>query len=181
MIAANDKIIISVDFDQKENIILGGSDFLLAKQYSKNRRESMPVLCRVENGNRHINEGTILLVHHNRFSENSPHYLGGNLYSLAYNSSVFARVDSEGNVHGLCDNIIVEYVYDNESPLIPQHLKKPHPHKYKVVNNGYGFKAGQYVFAYEKADYEIVYVFNGQEKRVIKLAKNDIVGKIVNN
>lgn len=179
MIAANLKIIVSVDFSQKEKISINGNDFLLGKQYSHNRRESNPVVCQVVDGNGHLKDGTFLLVHHNRFGDNSPHYLGDNLYSLAYNSSVFAKLDSDGNAHSVCDNIIVEYVYEPSSIPLPAHLLKPNTFKYKVVSNGFGFKKGQFVFCYEKADYEIVYVFNGQEKRVVKVAKNDIVGKIL--
>lgn len=172
---------MSVDFSQKEKISIEGNDFLLAKQYSNNRRESNPVVCKVVDGNGHLKDGTFLLVHHNRFTENSPHYLGDNLYSLAYNSAVFAKLDSNGDAHSICDNIIVEHVYENSSIPLPAHLIKPNPFKYKVVSNGFGFKKGQMIFCYEKSDYEIVYVFNGQEKRVVKVAKADIVGKIVKN
>ncbi len=179
MIPANNKILVSVDFSQKEKIYIDGEEFLLGKGYSTNRRESNCVLCKAENGNNHIKNGTFLLVHHNRFVEYSPHHLGDNLYSLAYNSSIFAKLDSEGNAHGLCDNIIVDYIYPEYSVPVPAHLKVPHKFKYKVLSNGFGYKKGQIIFAYEKADYEIIYVWKGQEKRVIKIVKTDIVGKIV--
>jgi hypothetical protein len=176
---ANDKIVVSVDSHQKEKISINGNDFLLGKEYSNNRRESMPVVCMVIDGNGHIKEGTFLLVHHNRFGENSPHSLGENLYSLAYNSSIFAKLDNDGNAHSLCGNIIVEYIYEESAVPLPAHLKMANQYKYKVASNGFGFKKGQIVFCYEKSDYEIVYVFNGQEKRVVKVKKEDIVGKLV--
>lgn len=178
MTPANSKIIVSVDFSQKERISLAGSDFLLAKQYNNNRRESMPVVCRVETGNEHLKNGTFLLVHHNRFSENSVHHLQDNLYSLAYNSSIFAKLDKKGNAHSLCGNIIVQYIYDDKNILLPAHLRKPNKYKYQVLNTGFGFRKGQFVFAHKFSDYEIVYVFNGEEKRVVKLVKTDIVGKL---
>lgn len=178
MKAANSKIIVSVDFSQKEKISVAGNDFLLGKQYSHNGREKNPVVCKVIDGNGHIKNGTFLLVHHNRFGEYSAHYLGDNLYSLAYNSSIFAKIDSEGNAIGLCGNILVDYLYEEYAIPVPAHLKKPNKFKYKVINKGFGYKKGQIVFAYEFADYEIVYVFNGKERRVVKLAQNDIVGKI---
>jgi hypothetical protein len=174
MIASNKKVVVSVDFSQKKS----SGEILLAKNYSHNRRESNPVLCIVENGNMYLPKGTLLLVHHNRFVENSPHHLGGNLYSLAYNSSIFAKIDSKGKVHGLCGNVLVEYIYDNNE-LTPEHLKKPNEHKYKVISNGFGYKKGEIVFAFPFADYEIVYVFNGNEQRVVKIVQNDIIGKII--
>lgn len=176
---ANNKIIVSVDFAQKEKISIADTDFLLGKQYSKNRRESMPVVCKVENGSGHIKEGIFILVHHNRFTPNSPHHLGGNLYALAYNESIFARLDINGNAHSLCGNIIVNYIFEEYSIPVPEHIKQPHKFKYLIASNGFGYKKGQIIFAYEFANYEIVYVFNGEEKRVVKIAQNDIVGKIV--
>ena len=180
MISANNKIIVSVNFEQKNKVSMGSSEMLLAKHYSHNRRESMPVICQVVDGNDKCPRGTFLLVHHNRFSENSPHSLGENLYSLAYNESIFARLDEDGNAHGLCGNIIVDYVYPESAILLPAHLKKPHKFKYKVLSGGFGYKKGQTIFAYDFADYEIVYVFNGEEKRVVKLKSSDIVGKMIN-
>lgn len=180
MISANEKIIVSVNFAQKNKITVGNSEMLLAKQYSHNRRESMPVICKVVYGNGKIKDGTFLLVHHNRFSENSPHSLGDNLYSLTYNESIFARLDAQGNAHGLCGNVIVDYLYPEYSIPVPAHLKQPHKFKYKVLSNGFGYKKGQLIFAYDFANYEIVYVFNGQQKRVVKIKSSDIVGKMIN-
>lgn len=151
---------------------------LLAKQYSNNRRESEPVVCKVINGNGHLADGAFILVHHNRFSENSPHHLENNLYSLAFNESIFAKLDKNGEAKSVCGNIIVDYVYDDKDSMLPAHLRLPNKFKYVVKNSGYGYKKGQFIFAYEKADYEIVYVFNGEEKRVIKIKQSDIVGKM---
>lgn len=180
MIASNDKIIVSVDFSQKQKVVLGGSEILLAKEYSNNRRESMPVVCKVVDGNEKIPNDTYLLVHHNRFIENSPHHLEDNLYSLAFNESIFARLDENGEAKSVCNNIIVDYVYGGENILLPAHLRIPNKFKYMIKNNGYGFKKGQLIFAYEFSNYEIMYVFNGVERRVVKIKKSDIVGKIIN-
>lgn len=179
--SANEKLIVSVDYSQKESMEISGTKILLAKEYSTNRRESMPVVCTVLTGNEYVVEGIRLLVHHNRFKEDSPHHLGDNLFSLAYNPSIFAWIDKDGGAHQMCGNVIVERIYDNDSPIIPDHLKKYNPHKFKVVSNGCGFMKGQYVFAYEFSDYEIVYMFRGKEYRVIKIYKDDIVGKVINN
>jgi hypothetical protein len=136
MIASNDKLIVEVDYSQKERTTIAGSEILLAKDFSHNRRESNPVLCKVVEGNDNVKSGTNLLVHHNRFVEHSPHHLGDNLYSISYNSSIFAWVDQDGKAHQMCENIIVERIYENNSLLIPDHLKKANKHKYKVVSQG---------------------------------------------
>lgn len=178
MIPSNKKIVVEVDFSQKEKISIAGNDFLLGKQYSSNGRERNPVLCKVVDGNGHIKEGAFLLVHHNRFGEYSAHALGNNQYSLAWNEAIFARVDNDGNAHSLCGNIIVDYVYEDYKIPVPAHLRKQNKFKYKVLSNGFGYKKNQFIFAYEFSDYEMVYVFNGKERRVVKIAQRDIVGKL---
>ena len=179
MIAANDKIIVEVDYSQKSNVNIAGSSFLLAKSFSNNRRESNPVICKVVGGNKSVPIGAFLVVHHNRFVENSPHHLGGNEYSLAYNSSIFARINEDGSPTALCDNILVEHVYDKENEILPSWLIKPNKFKYKVLQTGFGFKKGQQIFAYEFANYEIIYVWENIEYRIIKIVKSDIVGKLL--
>lgn len=178
MISANNKIRVSVDLSQKTSINIEGINILLAKDYSNNRRESNPVACLVIEGNKHVPRGTYLLVHHNRFVTGSPHHLEKNEYSLAYNTSIFAKVNKDGSATSLCDNILVEYVYGKENELIPEHLRKPNKYMYKVLKTGFGFKKGQLIFAYEFANYEIVYIWKGVEHRVVKIVKSDIVGKI---
>lgn len=175
----NSKIIVSVDYSQKEKISIGGNDVLLAKQFSDNRRESNPVVCSVVNGGGIVKNGTNLLVHHNRFVEDSPHHLGDNIYSLPYSPAIFAKIDDNGNPHSMCDNIIVEHIYPAYSPLIPPHLKKPDKCKYRVLSNGFGYKKNQIIFCFFHSNYEIIYVWKGVEKRILKVSKMDIVGKYV--
>lgn len=179
MQAANDKIIVEVDFSQKKSAEIGGTKMYLGKEFSSNRRESMPVVCMVVSGNQYLKEGDYILVHHNRFAENSPHHIGGNYYSLACNQSIFGRINSDGTASQLYGNIFVERIVENKSPLIPEHLRKVNKHKFKVLQSGYGYKEGRFIFCYEHSDYEIVYVFEGKEHRIVKVYKDDIVGKLI--
>jgi hypothetical protein len=179
MQGANDKIIVRVEHGQKRYAEVGGVKMELAKQYNPNRRESAPVVCHVERGNKRIKDGSFVLVHHNRFSENSPHHLGDNRYSIADNQSIYARLNEDGTAVQMNGNIIVERLVEDENPLIPEHLRKVSKNKFRVLQNGYGYKKGQYVFSYDFSDYEIVYVFAGKEHRVVKIYKDEILGKLV--
>jgi hypothetical protein len=179
MIAANDKIIVSVDYGQKEKISISGTEILLAKKYNSNRRESHPVLCTVVSGSKKIPDGRKLLVHHNRFAENSPHHLGDNLYSLSQNNNIYGWIDKDGEVNPLFGNILVERIFFDSGKVIPEHLRKIHNTKFKVAKSNYGYKKGKFIYCQPFSDYEIVFVFNGSEKRVVKVHKNDIVGRIV--
>lgn len=179
MIAANGKIIVQVRYDQKRYANVGGVKMELAKQYNPNKREANSVVCYVERGNGRIKEGTWLLVHHNRFTENSPHHLGDNRYSISDNQSIYARLNEDGTAIQMCGNIIVERVIENDSPLIPEHLRKVHKNKFKVLQKGYGYNPSQFVFCHTFSDYEIVYVFAGKEHRVVKIFKDEVLGKLV--
>lgn len=181
MKSANEKIIVSVEYGQKRYANVGGVDMELAKQYNPNKRESNPIVCCVVSGNERIKEGEFILVHHNRFSENSPHHLGDNMYSIADNKSIYARLNKDGTPIQMNGNIIVERLIEHDNPLIPEHLRKVNKNKFKVVQKGYGYNAGQYIFCHTYSDYEIVYVFAGKEHRVVKVYKDDILGKLVND
>lgn len=175
----NEKIIVRVDFDQKKSIQAGGADFFLAKQYSNNRREQNPVLCEVVTGNKRVKEGTFLLVHHNRFAEYSPYELGNGLYAIPYDRSLFARIDDKGEAHSLCKNIIAQRVEKKTSLELAASYRKNYNDRVVVLNDGYGYKKGDEIFTFPFSDYEIVYVWKGVEKRVIKVFSEDICGKLV--
>ena len=176
MRATFDKIIVKVDPAQKSSIDMGGQQFLLAKQYNHNRREQHPVLCEVIQGNSRVNPGKFLLVHHNRFAENSPHEIGDGLYSIPYNSGIFASLDDNGDAHSLCGNIIAKRVQKVEKIEVAAHLRKDYHDRVIVQFDGYGYKKGAEIFTFPFSDYEIVYVWKGEERRVVKVFKDDICG-----
>lgn len=178
MKSKNDKIVVKVDASQKSSIELGGVQFLLAKQYSNNRREMNPVVCEVITGNSRIKAATFLLVHHNRFAEHSPYELENGLYAIPYDRSLFAKIDEQGEPHSLCGNIIAKRVEKASAFEVAASYKKNYNDRVIVLNNGYGYKKGDEIFTFQFADYEIVYVWKGEEKRVVKVYQSDICGKI---
>lgn len=179
MRAVNEKIIVKVEANQKHSIDFGGSSFLLAKQYTNNRREMNPVVCEVIQGNNRVKAGTFLLVHHNRFAEYSPYELGNGLYAIPYDRSLFARIDDKGEAHSLCKNIIAQRVEKKTSLELAASYRKNYNDRVVVLNDGYGYKKGDEIFTFPFSDYEIVYVWKGVEKRVIKVFSEDICGKLV--
>ena len=175
---SSDKLIVKVNAAQKSNITLGGIDFLLAKQYNNNRREQNPVMCEVVTGNKRIKKGAFLLVHHNRFAEHSAYELGDDLYAIPYDRQIFARLDEDGNAHSLNGNIIAKRVERTAAIELSPSYRKNYFDRVIVLNNGYGYKKGDEVFTYQYSDYEIIYVWEGQEKRVVKVFVEDICGKL---
>lgn len=174
----NDKIVVRVEADQKFKIEVNGLDFLLAKEYNNNRREKNPVVCEVVTGNSKIKKGTFLLIHHNRFAEHSPYELEEGLYAIPYDRSIFARIDENGEPHSLNGNIIAKRVEKQASVEVAASYKKNYFDRVIILNNGYGYKKGDEVFTFQYSDYEIVYVWKGEEKRVVKVFVEDICGKL---
>jgi len=176
MIAANNKIIVSVDADQKTSINLGEVKLMLAKQYNDNRREQNPVVCEVVTGNNKVKKGTFLLVHHNRFAEFSPYELQEGLYAIPYDRQVFARLDENGEAHSLNGNIIATRVEKTAAIERAASYKKNYYDRVIVANSGYGYKKGDEIFTFLWSDYEVIYIWKGVEHRVVKVYKEDIVG-----
>lgn len=177
----NDKIIVKVDADQKRFVDVGGNNFLLAKQYTNNRREQNPVVCEVIIGNSKVKAGEFLLVHHNRFSEHSPYELDNGHYAIPYDRSLFARINDKGEPRSMCGNIIAQRVEKSSAIEVAASYKKNYNDRVIVLSNGYGYKKGDEIFTYPFSDYQIVYVWKGEEKRVVKVYIEDICGKLSKN
>jgi len=174
----SNKLIVRVDAAQKSNIKLGGVNFLLAKQYNNNRREQNPVVCEAVTSNSRIKKGTFLLVHHNRFAEHSAFELEDGLYAIPYDRSIFARLDENGDAHSLNGNIIAQRVERKAAIELAPTYRKNYFDRVVILNNGYGYKKGDEVFTWNYSDYEIIYVWKGEERRVVKVFVEDIVGKL---
>lgn len=169
-------IIVRVDLEQKGTIKLGDQTFVKVPKFNTNYRDKSPVIAFVEHGNEIIAAGTTILTHHNIFQGDSIFFLEDNLYSIPVNSSIFATVDNEGDLHSIHGNIIVERVAKKEGILeTPASYRKNYNDRVIVIADGEGFKKGDQVLTCTMADYEIVYNWEGIEKRVIKVAKRDIV------
>lgn len=168
------RILVEVNMDQK----LWNDGLMTAKEYQGNYRERQPVMCKVIQGNEMVKRGLILLAHHNFFNENSPYRVVGNTYAINTNEYIFARLDVIGNAHSMFGNIIAERIEipDPEGLEVPEQYKKFYPDRVRVISDGCGFVVGQLLFIVKFADYEIVYNWQGSERKVIRVKRSDIVG-----
>ena len=170
----NNRIYVEVDMNQKDF----HNGFKTAKEYQGNFRERQPVMCKVIQGNSLVKKGLILLVHHNLFYEDNPYRIGGDTFAINTNENIFARLDMVGNAHSMFGNIIAERVpidYDT-SFEVPDRYKGDYVDRVRVISDGCGFVVGQILLILDKADYEIVYNWQGEERKVIRIKKNEIVG-----
>lgn len=176
MIPANNKIIVSVNMAQKDAMKIGDIEVKTGLIFETNYREKSPVLAKVEQGNKLIRSGSIIIVHHNHFYPPSPYHLYDNLFSIPTNHTIFATLNQDGSLQAVYGNLLGERVdIETTIPLPPEQRKKYHDRM--VVTHGWGqYSSGKLVFSRPYAPYDIVYNFGGEIKRVTKLNSEMVVG-----
>lgn len=177
---ANNKILVRVNMKQKHTMTVAGVTVKLATEFDTNYRERSPVVCEVVNGGAKIRSGSILLAHHNLFYLPSPYHLQDDLFSIPFSKILFAIVDEEGDLTPICGNIICERVIVETSLPLPPEQQKPYIDR-AIVKDGRGtvYRDGQLIFHRPFAGYEIVYIWQNIEKRVVKVAEDQVCGVLV--
>lgn len=170
MNSVNNKILVEVNHDQKIKAIIGSSEFTTAKQYDTNHRNKNSVLAKVINGMGLIDDGVLLLCHHNLFTgELLPYSITETIFSIPFKAStVFFQVEQDGTVLPLFGNYTCSFVYPKYKFEVPTDSQKPYIDRV-MVND-------KLVFIKPYNLYEICYNFNNEEKALLKINKDSIVG-----
>lgn len=177
MLPVNNRIIVRVNMAQKNEITIGGVTVRTALKYEKNYREKSPVVAEVVDGNDQIRTGQVICCHHNHFYHPSPYFLYDDLYSIPFNKAIFGTFDLDGDLSPTCGNMVC-YNIDVETLLpVPPEERKRHINRYLIKDPGWTMhKVGQTIFTRPHSGYEIVYVWNNVEKRVIKVDSEMVCG-----
>lgn len=175
---ANEKIIVRCDLKQKDTMTVSGVTVKTATLFEVNYREKSPVVCEVVRGNPYVEEGDILLAHHNTFYTPSPYQLEGDLFSIPFKATiVFAIVTPEGDLTPIGGNIICQRIVEELTLPLPPELQKTHLDRALVLDGrGTRYKNGQTIFHRYSAGYDIVYIWQNIEKRVTKVYEDQVVG-----
>jgi hypothetical protein len=170
MTPMDDRIIVRVDIEQKETMVIEGIRLLMVTQYQTNFREKSPVVAKVVEGNEHLGTGDFILCHHNHFYGSSPYRLQDDLYSIPANHTIFAVLRPSGELSPVYGNVLAAKV-ETETPLpLPPEQREFYKDRGLILDGGWtGFKPGDLVFTRPSAIYEIVYIWDGIEKRVCKI------------
>lgn len=177
MQAKENWLIVECDLQQKGNINVNGIRYHVATKFNPNYRERQPVLAVVKNGCEEIKENDIIVVHHNFLRERSPFQIEDELFALKYNDNIFVKIDSNGYAHPVCGNITAKKIKKESKWALPVSCQKDYLDRAEIIK-GSGYATGEIVFVKPYSCYEIVYVFNGIEHRVIKLHKDDVVANL---
>lgn len=177
MIPTNSKVLVRVDIKQKESMLIGGVLFSTAIKFEKNYREKSPVIAKVVEGNQAINNGDIIVCHHNHFYHPSPYHIQDDLYSIPFNHTIFAKVNNSGTLSAVCGNVLGERIPVKYDLDVPPEYQKTHPDRILIKDGGDTvYKPGIIAFTRPNAPYDIVYNWNGEEIRVTKVDSKQICG-----
>lgn len=170
-----ERILVRVNTEQKEYANIGGVECFLAQKYNPNNREKSPVLAYVIVGNDEIKEGFFIITHHNYFVEYSPFHVDADIYSIPYSENIFVVIDSEGNAAPVCGNITAERIEENEAIGMADPKRLHYHDRVRVLSGACGFKKDDEILTLPFSDYEILYNWNGIEKRIIRVYSKNIV------
>jgi hypothetical protein len=171
-------ILVSVNLSQKDEVDIGGNILKTGKNYNENFRERNPVVAFVEKGNKEIPTGSNIICNYSYFDLESPLFMYDNLYSIPVNEEIYAKVDSEGNLIPVCGNVLIERLMKENKFEIPYELKKEHINKGIALT---GELKDKLIFFLPFSNYTIVYNWNGEERRAIKIFEKEITGYLKNN
>ena len=177
MKVVNNRIIVQVNMEQKNSMIVGGVLLHTALKFEVNYREKSPVIAKVVEGNKYLNKGDILICHHNHFYPPSPYFLEDDLYSIPFNKTIFAKINSEGKITPICGNILGERIPIKTEFEVPSESRKKYIDRILVTHKGWSkHKQGQIILCKPNAPYDIVYNFGGIEKRITKVSEDMVLG-----
>jgi hypothetical protein len=171
-------IVVKVNLYQKEMRDVGGVSMQLVPKYTTNFREKNPVVAQVVDGNKFLKKGTFLICHHNFFRDDSPYRIYDDLFSIPVNRQIFCSIDVEGNPHGLYGNVLAERIEETSLLEIPASYKGNLRNQVIAIESKEGILKGEEILICKFGDYEIVYIWNGVEKRVIRCFFEDIYAVI---
>lgn len=177
MTPANDKILIQVNADQKNKMSIGGNTLFTATAFDPNYRERSPTVGRVVEGNPYVYENDFLLLHHNLCYLPSPYHVQDDLFSIPFSSVIFAKIDKKGNITPVCGNLLCDRVnIESEFYLIE---KEQYLDRVRVLDGmGTPYHKGQLLFTKPYSFYQIVWNWNGEERRVHKCNSEMVVGYV---
>ena len=185
-------IIVKAFLAQKESHIVNCADgtsieLYLGRKYGENSREINPVVCEVTHKADDVEQvdiGDLLIVHHNTltneanvikkdYSEQSV------IMPILADNMLYAKINKiTGELTPLYGNFIAERIDVVKKSVIIYDEGKKEEVKFKILatpSDCDDVAIGDNIICYKLSDYEMVYNFNGSEKRAIRIWKEDIL------
>ncbi len=177
MKATNGKVLVRVDMEQKNAMKIGDVVCKTANNFGTNYRERSPVIGVFDEGTEYFDKGDFALFHHNHFYHPSPYYLQDDLYSVPLNKTIFGLLNHNREMTPLFGNMICKKIPIPTALPLPPDEQKFYNDQYEIVDSGWTiYKTGDIIFTRPHSGYEIVYIFDKEEKRVIKVDSEMVCG-----
>ena len=185
-------IIVKAFLTQKESHIVNCADgtsieLYLGRKYGENSREINPVVCEVTHKADDVEQvdiGDLLIVHHNTLTNEasvikSDYNEQSVIMPILADNMLYAKINREtGELTPLYGNFIAERIDVVKKSVIIYDEGKKEEVKFKILaapSDCNDVAIGDNVICYKLSDYEMVYNFNGSEKRAIRIWKEDIL------
>lgn len=166
----NGKIVVSVNMKQKDEAKIAGITIKMGLLFDNNYREKSPVIAKVEQGNRYLKPGELIICHHNHFYHPSPYFLYECYYSIPINHTIFAILHEDGRLTPVYGNILGEKIDIESTILLPVDQRTQYKDRIRITQSSNPkYQEGQTIFTRPSAPYDIVYNFGGIIKRVTKV------------
>lgn len=160
----------------------------IGRKYGENNREINPVVCEVLNVGKdvtNIEVGDMLILHHNCLDNEAllierDREQMCDIVAIYWDATIYAKINKEtGKLTPLNGNCIAKRIPKKIESTMIQPFEMTEDYEFEIVSAPSDFqdvKAGDRVLCYKYSDYEMVYHFKNEEKRAIRLSKEDILG-----
>lgn len=190
MKALKNRLIIKADMEQKSVIKHGTLTLYMPPNQDKLNQDGKvanPVVARVvgaDDSYPHIQEEDLLLLNHNILNNLAFQTMEkeGSEVTLVIpiDKGILGKISNEGEVIPLCDNVLVERIYEAPVSSIiftPESYRKTEQNKVKVVAvspEAEDIEVGKTAIVHKYSDYEVTYNHNERRSAIIVWSK-DIV------
>ena len=160
----------------------------IGRKYGENNREINPVVCEVLNVGKdvtNIEVGDMLILHHNCL-DNEALLIERDceqmydIVAVYWDATVYAKINKDtGELTPLNGNCIAKRIPKKIESTMFQPFEMTEDYEFEIVSAPSDFpevKKGDRVLCYKYSDYEMVYHFKNEEKRAIRLSKEDVLG-----
>ncbi len=160
----------------------------IGRKYGENNREINPVVCEVLNVGKdvtNIEVGDMLILHHNCLDNEAllierDREQMYDIVAVYWDATVYAKINKDtGELTPLNGNCIAKRIPKKIKSTMFQPFEMTEDYEFEIVSAPSDFpevKKGDRVLCYKYSDYEMVYHFKNEEKRAIRLSKEDVLG-----
>jgi hypothetical protein len=176
-VPVNNKIMVSVNMKQKDEMKIGGITIKVGLKFENNYREKSPVIARVEQSDKYLKEGDLIVCHHNHYYPPSPYFLYECYYSIPINHTIFAIIREDGSLTPVYGNIFGERIDIESDIILPIDQRKKYTDRIRITQSSNpNYKEGQIIFTRPSAPYDIVYNVEGVVRKVTKVWDQMVCG-----